>query len=513
MKKFRQGLHLFADLGATSLQTLEKSIRSGQVSCLRYRSRSREASLQDVEARKVLALCDSAGIPCLVEDDLALAIRLGAHGIHLNSGIPALELIRNTLGPGKTIGATVRDFQEAAQAAVLGVDYLQWVGLPSASHDPYSPSILPENIAALKVHLSIPVVVPCLFERQSADDLLQQGADALILSLEAMPESDTTLDLAELALLFNRHNPYPRGSVLTVAGSDSGAGAGIQGDLKTITMLGGYASTVISCLTAQNTLGVLSTYQPPTSFFSKQLNAVLNDVPVDVIKTGMLHSEEIVESFAETLENYRNKLLIVDPVMTAKGGWQLLGDKALSALASLLLPRSYLITPNIPEAENLTGLSIDNEKGMVEAAYALRNQGARNVLIKGGHLGGDTAVDILLEGSKVHRFAAQRVSHANTHGTGCTYASAIATLLAQGEILPTAVSHGKEFLTTAIIHARPMGSGHGPLNHFQAAQEFHRERRANPLRLPVDAPGKAEKGLPHGIGHWGVGRLREKCLE
>ncbi|RQW83442.1 MAG: bifunctional hydroxymethylpyrimidine kinase/phosphomethylpyrimidine kinase, partial [Geobacter sp.] len=476
MKKFRHGLHLFADLGVTSFQNLEKSIRSNHISCLRYRSGSRELSIQDGEARKVLVLCDSAGIPCLIEDDVALAIRQGAQGVHLNSVAPPLATVRNTLGTRKIIGVSVRDAREAAQAAAFGADYLHWIGTPSASHAPDTPSVLPENIAEAKRYRSIPVVVPCLFERQSADDLLQKGADALFFSLEALPETVTALDFAELALLFNRHNPYPRGSVLTVAGSDSGAGAGIQGDLKTITLLGGYASTVISCLTAQNTLGVLSVHQPSAAFFSEQLNAVLSDVPVDVIKTGMLHSEEIVETFSETLENYGKKLLVVDPVMTAKSGWQLLGDKALTALANLLLPSCYLITPNIPEAEKLTGLSIDNEGGMVESAYALRKRGARNVLIKGGHLGGDTAVDILLEGSKVHRFAAPKVSHGNTHGTGCTYASAIAALLAQGEILPTAVSHGKEFLTTAIIHARPMGSGHGPLNHFQAAQEFHRCR-------------------------------------
>ena len=150
---------------------------------------------------------------------------------------------------------------------------------------------------------------------------------------------------------------------------------------------------------------------------------------------------------------------------------------------------------------------------MVEAAYALRKLGARNVLIKGGHLGGDSAVDILLEGSKVHRFVAQRVFHGNTHGTGCTYASAIATLLAQGEMLPAAVSHGKEFLTTAIIHARPMGSGHGPLNHFQAAQEFHRSREAIFSDLHLFPGERKNQGMSHGNGYLEVERLREMGLE
>lgn len=303
-------------------------------------------------------------------------------------------------------------------------------------------------------------------------DRYQQRAGALQFSLENPPDSIPALGLEGPALLFNHCRPYPCGSVLTVAGSDSGGGAGIQGDLKTITLLGGYTSSVISCLTAQNTLGVHSTYQPPASFFSEQLHAVLRDIPVDVIKTGMLHSAEIIESLAEILDHYPGRIVIIDPVMTAKGGWDLLENGARTALARFLLPRCYLITPNIPEAEQLTGLSIADELGMINAAHALRKLGARNVLLKGGHLGGDSSIDILVEGTEVHRFAAKRIHHGNTHGTGCTYASAIATLLAQGEALPRAVSLAKKFVTAAIFHARSLGSGHGPLNHYLAAKLF-----------------------------------------
>lgn len=300
----------------------------------------------------------------------------------------------------------------------------------------------------------------------------QQRTGAHLFSPETPPGSISALDLKDPDLLITHCTPYPYGSVLTVAGSDSGGGAGIQGDLKTITLLGGYASSVISCLTAQNTLGVHSTYQPPAGFFSAQLHAVLRDIPVDVIKTGMLHSAEIIESLAETLDHYPNRVLIIDPVMTAKGGWDLLEKEARAALVSLLLPRCHLITPNIPEAEQLTGLSITDEPGMISAAHALRRLGAKNVLLKGGHLGGDSSTDILVEGTEVHRFAAKRIHHGNTHGTGCTYASAIATLLAQGEALPKAVSLAKEFVTAAIYHARSLGSGHGPLNHYLAAKLF-----------------------------------------
>ncbi|MRR54335.1 MAG: bifunctional hydroxymethylpyrimidine kinase/phosphomethylpyrimidine kinase [Deltaproteobacteria bacterium] len=307
---------------------------------------------------------------------------------------------------------------------------------------------------------------------KNSTDRDQQRADALLFSLVTPPDSIPARDLEDPEPLFNHCKPYPCGSVLTVAGSDSGGGAGIQGDLKTITLLGGYASSVISCLTAQNTLGVHSTYQPPASFFSEQLHAVLSDIPVDVIKTGMLNSAELIAILAKTLDHYPGRIVVIDPVMTAKGGWNLLEKEACATLVSLLLPRCYLITPNIPEAEQLTGLSITDEQGMINAAHALRKLGARNVLLKGGHLEGGTATDILVEGSEVQRFAAKRIHHGNTHGTGCTYASAIATLLAQGEALPRAVSRAKEFVTAAIYYARPLGSGHGPLNHYLAARIF-----------------------------------------
>ncbi len=481
MKKFRPGLHLLADLGATSVDDLEHVIRSGHFSCLRYRSGSSEPALQDEATKKALALCKSADIPFLVVNDLELAIRVGAQGIHLHTSRHDLVSVRNALGEDSSIGITVSNIREAEQAVARGVDYLYWLDQPLASQCPSPTDVLSENFTRIKASRAVPLVVPCLYDRHSVTDLLQLGADALLFSLEALPSSLPALDLEEFALLFNRCKAYPRGSVLTVAGSDSGGGAGIQGDLKTITLLGGYALSAISCLTAQNTLGVQSTYQPPTGFFSEQLHAVLRDIPVDVIKTGMLHSAEIIESLAETLDHFQRRILIIDPVMTAKGGWDLLEEKAQAALVNLLLPRSYLVTPNIPEAEKLTGIAIDGEQGMIDAAFALKKLGARNVLIKGGHLEGKTSTDILLEGTTIHRFTVQRIHNNNTHGTGCTYASAIATLLAQGEALPMAVSRAKEFVTAAILHARPLGSGHGPLNHFLAAKIFSGDVEERPF--------------------------------
>jgi len=255
-----------------------------------------------------------------------------------------------------------------------------------------------------------------------------------------------------------------------VAGSDSGGGAGIQADLKTATLLGSYAASVITALTAQNTRGVGAIHGIPASFVAEQLDAVLRDIPVDVVKTGMLFSAEIIEVLVEKLARYGKRMLVLDPVMVAKGGSSLIDEAAVAKLLEKLLPSAYLITPNVPEAEALTGLTIRDEDDMELAARELHHLGARNVLLKGGHLSGPEATDILFDGNTVRRYVSQRFTTNNTHGTGCTYASAIAAFLAQGEPLPVAVARAKEFVSEAIRCAVPLGQGHGPVNHFLAAK-------------------------------------------
>jgi hydroxymethylpyrimidine kinase/phosphomethylpyrimidine kinase/thiamine-phosphate diphosphorylase len=193
-----------------------------------------------------------------------------------------------------------------------------------------------------------------------------------------------------------------------------------------------------------------------------------------VVKTGMLFSPEITAVVADKLVEYKRRIIVVDPVMTAKGGSSLLARESLIVLKERLIPLSYLLTPNIPEAERLTGLAITDEEGMREAARALHRLGARNVLIKGGHLNEGTSLDILFDGSAFVRFPAPRILTKNSHGTGCTLASAIATFIAMGDPLPTAVARAKEFVTVAIKLAQPLGKGYGPVNHFSAAREMDR---------------------------------------
>jgi hydroxymethylpyrimidine kinase/phosphomethylpyrimidine kinase/thiamine-phosphate diphosphorylase len=257
--------------------------------------------------------------------------------------------------------------------------------------------------------------------------------------------------------------------MLTIAGSDSGGGAGIQADLKVATLLGSFGMSAITALTAQNTLGVRSIHPAPPGFIQDQIEAVLSDIGVDVLKVGMLFSPEIIRIVAENIRKYALPA-VVDPVMIAKGGASLLQDDAVAALRDELLPLAYLITPNLPEAEVLTGMTIRTEAEMEKAAMQMQSMGPRNVLVKGGHLEGDS-VDLLLAEGKVHRFQAKRFDTPHTHGTGCTYSAAIATFLAQGVPLVQAVERSKVFITEAIRNAPGLGSGHGPVNHFRAA--FH----------------------------------------
>jgi hydroxymethylpyrimidine/phosphomethylpyrimidine kinase len=262
--------------------------------------------------------------------------------------------------------------------------------------------------------------------------------------------------------------PEPRGRVLVVAGSDSGGGAGIQADIKTITVLGGYAATAVTALTAQNTLGVFGVLPIDPEFVAEQMSVVLADIGADAVKTGMLYSEEIIAAVASTLEARARRVpVIVDPVMVAKGGAALLQQRARAALIERLLPLAALITPNAPEAAALTGLKVESVADLERAADHLLALGASAVLVKGGHLAGELIVDVLRTADgESFRFEHPRIATKSTHGTGCTLASAIATGIALGFTLRDAVERAEAYVVEAIRTAPlGLGAGHGPLNH------------------------------------------------
>lgn len=257
-----------------------------------------------------------------------------------------------------------------------------------------------------------------------------------------------------------------RGRVLIVAGSDSGGGAGIQADIKTVTALGGYAATAITAVTAQDTTTVHATHVLPAAFVRQQMEVVLSDIGADAIKTGMLCNRDIIAAVAQVLmQQARNVPLVIDPVMTAKGGVVLLDPATSRTFKADLVVHATVLTPNLPEAEFLTGMKITCGEDMVHAATMLQTLGPEAVLLKGGHLPGDTVRDYLVTVNGVEMFESPRLLGRSTHGTGCTLSSAIATGLAQGLSIRDSVARARVFVFEAIRAAPGFGRGHGPLNH------------------------------------------------
>ena len=253
---------------------------------------------------------------------------------------------------------------------------------------------------------------------------------------------------------------------MTIAGSDSGGGAGIQADLKTFAALGVYGTSALTAITAQNTLGVTDVLELPTTLIESQIDAIVSDIGADAVKTGMLSSSDIIETVAAKLSEHGLTTLVVDPVMVAKGGDRLLREDAVEALRCVLVPLASVVTPNVPEAEVLTGLEIGSVEDLKAAARLLVDEmGAISAVVKGGHLDGP-ATDVLYDGSDFVTFTSERIDTPNTHGTGCTFASAVGAGLAKGMDVTDAVQQAKSYVTAAIKTNFPMGGGHGPLNHF-----------------------------------------------
>lgn len=257
---------------------------------------------------------------------------------------------------------------------------------------------------------------------------------------------------------------------LTIAGSDSSAGAGIQADLKTFAAFRVYGTSAITAITAQNTMGVSSVFVLPADLVTAQIEAIAGDIDIDATKTGMLATAAIVEAAAAAIEELELPNLVVDPVMVAKSGDRLLDDDGIEMMRLELLPRARVVTPNIPEAEVLAGVRIDSADSAREAARRIKDFGPAAVIVKGGHRDGDEIVDLLFDGVRFLEYRTQRVLTRHTHGTGCTFASAVAASLALGADLPEATARAQAFVAGALRSGLSIGHGHGPLDHFWKQQ-------------------------------------------
>ena len=260
----------------------------------------------------------------------------------------------------------------------------------------------------------------------------------------------------------------PKSKILIIAGSDSSGGAGIQADIKTVTALGGYAMTAVTAITAQNTTGVSSVIPISPKEIEKQILFTCKDIKPEAIKIGMLHSSEVIISVIKALRKVKTKKIILDPVMVAKGGFKLINDKAIKTLKEKLIKKVYLITPNIPEAEVLTKIKIKNLEDMIYAANILLELGVKNILVKGGHMHGKYMQDVFLNKKQLKIFKNRKIKTQNTHGTGCTLSSAIATLFGCGKNLIKSCELSIKYVNQSIRSNLNYGKGHGPINHLSS---------------------------------------------
>ncbi len=449
------------------LRVVRDALRGG-ARVIQYRDKQRPIDDQIRLGRQLAKLCKETGTTFIVNDHPEVALECRADGVHVGQGDVPIHELRRMLGPEKLIGVSTRTVDQALTAEMAGADY---VGVGSIFPTNTKEDIELVGLNTLRMvrrALKIPIVAIGGISWVNGADAIEAGADALAVIGATSNDPKPQLAARELSNLFNICKSAAQTRVLTVAGSDAGGGAGIQADLKTISLLGSFGTSAITVLTAQNTLGVHGLSPASADFVTKQINVILSDIGTDTVKTGMLFSAEIVSRVAALIDRY-NLQCVIDPVMIAKGGAALLKKDAVVALRKELLPQTYLLTPNIPEAEALTGLKIRNPKEMEDAARHLQTCGVRHVLVKGGHLD-KRASDILLAGTAVHHLYGEWTETRSTHGTGCSYSAAIATLLAQGQPLVKAVQLAKTFINEAIKQAVPLGAGHGPINHFAGAK-------------------------------------------
>ena len=477
--KNRLKLYLVTNRNLSSGRTLEEVVtKAAEGGVTMVQLREKEASTSEfIElALRVKRILKPYNIPLIINDRIDVALAVDADGVHIGQSDMPYEVARRLVGANKIIGLSVENMDDLLKANELDVDY---IGIsPVFSTPTKTDTAKPFGIEGLKeaVKLSIhPTVAIGGMNISTAADVMATGCDGIAVVSAISSAADITNAAAELrAIVEHRRKRYHR--VLTIAGSDSGGGAGIQADIKAISALGCFATTAITAITAQNTLGVTSVHPIPLNMVGNQIDAVLSDIGTDTIKIGMLHSAEVVEIVANKIEQYGIKDVVLDPVMVSTSGHRLIEERAVEVLKSRLMPLARIITPNIPEAEILAGVKITSESQFANVARLLSNGGQTSVLLKAGHLSGDILTDYLYnaEDGTITTLPSARINTKNTHGTGCTLSSALAAALASGFSLTQAAKIAKHYIEQAIISGAEytIGDGHGAVDHFWDIRKY-----------------------------------------
>lgn len=437
-------------------------------------------------ARELKATLRPLGIPLIINDRIDVALAVDADGVHIGQSDMPYETARALLGKEKIIGLSVETMDEVLAANALDVDY---IGISPVYATPTKTDTLTpfglEGIEEVMQHSRHRCVAIGGMNRNTVGEVIARGVEGVAVVSAIVSAESPRAASAELAAIISDNrtehpqrteNPEKSASnpqlkkVLTIAGSDSGGGAGIQADIKSISANGCFAASAITAITAQNTLGVNAVEGLSISIIEGQIDAVLGDIGADSVKIGMLHSAEVVQCVARMLRKYAITNVVLDPVMVSTSGHKLIEDSAIEVLKSKLMPMVRVVTPNIPEAEILLGETISKQGDLPGAARRLAEMYGVSVLLKAGHLVDDELIDIFYnrETDEAIELSARRVDTRNTHGTGCTLSSAFAAQLAKGLPLTEAARAAKRYINQAIIHGadQNIGHGHGPVNHF-----------------------------------------------
>ena len=465
-------LYAVTDRAFTGRQTLLEQIKAalkGGITCLQLREKnlSREEFLS--EAQTVKKLCDQYQVPLIINDDVEIALSCGAAGVHVGQSDASPEEIRKRAGNDFIIGVTAKTVAQAETAWKNGADYLGAGAMFPTTTKTDTYTIPHETIRQMKEKMPLPIVViggisPENIETLSGIPLDGAALAGGIFSADDIEKRCRSLKQSVEAIACSVK------TAVTIAGSDSSGGAGIQADLKTMLANNVFGMTAITALTAQNTTGVQGIFPVSPEFLARQIDSVFTDIYPDAVKIGMISNKELMEVIIQKLSQYKAKNIVIDPVITATSGAKLLAsgdgpkDPVLTTLKTKLLPLADLATPNIPEAEILSGISIHSADDMEQAAKIIQAACGCNVLIKGGHSINDSN-DFLLEHGNGTWLSGKRIPNPNTHGTGCTLSSAIASNLAKGQTLLEAVTNAKKYIEAALSKMLNLGNGSGPLNH------------------------------------------------
>ena len=447
-------------------ETLEEAVQAGLaggVTILQLREKHASHGELVAAARRLKPVCEAYGVPLIIDDDVEAVLESGADGVHVGQEDMAVAEARRILGPDKIIGASAHSEAEAREAVRQGADYLGCGAVFATATKNDTTRLSREELRRICRSVEVPAVAIGGITEANCMELAASGIAGIAVVSAIFTAEDKRTAARRLRLLAERIAGKRR-AVLTIAGSDCSGGAGIQADLKTMLANGVYGMSAITALTAQNTTGVYGILESTPEFLASQLDCIFGDIRPDAVKTGMVSSAGLIRVIGEKLKEYGAEHIVVDPVMVSTSGSKLLQEEAMEALTSVLLPMAEVITPNIPEAEVLSGMEIASAADMETAAEKIFRAYGCAVLCKGGHSLND-ANDLLCDGEGCTWFAGRKIDNPNTHGTGCTLSSAIAANLAKGMELREAVAVAKEYISGALAAGLDLGKGSGPLDH------------------------------------------------